>query len=51
MRIESQQIVYWSLVLDLEMLHCRFVRSFREGDFELYVQIIDELCGWLFIFG
>ena len=32
------------------MIHCRSVRSLREGDFDLYVQVIDELCGWLFIF-
>ena len=50
MRNESRQFAYWSLVLDLEMLHCRFVRSLREGDFDLYVQVIDALCGWLFIF-
>ena len=24
----------------------RFVRSLREGDFPLYVQACDELCGW-----
>ena len=50
MRNESRQFAYWSLVLDLDMLHCRFVRSVREGHFDLYVQVIDELCGWLFIF-
>ena len=50
MRDASQQFVYWSMVLDLETLHCRFVRSLREGDFDLYVQIIDELCGWMFVF-
>ena len=50
MRKESQQFAYWSLVLDLEMLHSRFVRSLREGHFDLYVQVIDELCGWLFMF-
>ena len=50
MRDASQQFAYWSMVLDLEMLHCRFVRSLREGDFDLYVQVIDELCGWMFVF-
>ena len=50
MRNESQQSAYWFLVLYLEMLHCRFFCSHREGDFDLYVQVIDELCGWLFIF-
>ena len=32
------------------MLQCRFVRSLREGAFDLYMQVIDELCGWLFTF-
>ena len=50
MRMSSKQFAFWSLVMDLEMLQCRFVRSLREGDFDLYVQVIDELCGWLFIF-
>ena len=50
MRNVSRQFSYWSMILDLEQLHCRFVRSLREGDFDLYVQVIDELCGWLFVF-
>ena len=50
MRNESRQFAYWSLVLDPEMLHCRSVSSLREGDFDLYVQVIDDSCGWLFIF-
>ena len=45
MRNESRQFAYWSLVLDLDMFHCGFVRSLREGDFDLCVQVIDELCG------
>ena len=39
---------YWSLVIELELLTCRFVRSLREGDFLLYVQVCDELCAWFF---
>ena len=42
MRMSSKQFAFWSLVMDLEMLQCRFVR--------MYMQVIDELCGWLFIF-
>ena len=37
---------YWSIVMELELLICRFVRSLREGDFSLYVQICDDLCPW-----
>ena len=29
---------------------CRFVRSLWDGDFELYVKVLDELCPWLFAF-
>ncbi len=29
---------------------CRFVRSLHEGDFDLYVQVLDELCPWFFVF-
>lgn len=41
---------YWSEVIELELLLCRFVRSLREGDFDLYVQVLDELCPWFFVF-
>ena len=40
---------YWSSVIELELLMCRFVRSLREGDFLLYVQVCDELCAWFFV--
>ena len=36
--------------MDIELLQCRFVRSLREGDFPLYVQVIDEVCDYAFIF-
>lgn len=39
---------YWSMVIDFQMLLLRFVRSMREGDFELYVQTCDEICDWAF---
>ena len=47
MRMSSKQFAFWSLVMDLETLQCRFVRSLRKGDFDLCVQVIDKLCGWL----
>ena len=37
---------FWSTIIDLELLMSRFVRSLREGDFQLYVQSCDELCCW-----
>ena len=41
---------YWSQVYDLELLACRFIRSQREGDFVLYIEVLDELCPWFFAF-
>ena len=41
---------YWSLIVQLELLICRFVHSLRDGDFELYVQVMGELCPWFFVF-
>ena len=40
MRNESRQFANCSLVLDLEMFHCGFVRPLREGDFDLYVKLL-----------
>ncbi|MES9882214.1 MAG: hypothetical protein ABW185_15180 [Sedimenticola sp.] len=41
---------YWSTVMELELLNCRLVRSQREGQWLLYVQVLDELCPWFFVF-
>ncbi len=30
---------------------CLVVRSMREVNFDLYVQVLDELCPWFFAFG
>jgi len=35
--------MFWATIMDLELLMCRFIRSLREGDFPLYVQVCDEL--------
>ena len=40
------QIKFWSMIIELELLVTRFVRSLREGDFQLYVQSCDELSSW-----
>ena len=37
--------------MELELLMCRFIRSLREGDFPLYVQVCDELCAWFHVMG
>lgn len=48
-RTENPQFKYWSTIMELELLICRFVRSLREGDFLLYVQVCDELCAWFHV--
>ena len=48
--VDVHMFKYWSQIIELELLLCRFVRSLREGDFELYVQVLDELCPWFFAF-
>ena len=45
---ECPQFYYWSLVLELELLMLQFVRSIREGNFELYVQSLASLVPWMF---
>ena len=45
-RTENPQYKYWSTIMELELLMCRLIRSLREGDFLLYVQVCDELCPW-----
>ena len=40
---------YWDQVYALELLACRFVRAQREGDFHLYIQVLDEMCKWFFV--
>ena len=40
------QFKFWSMIIELELLMTRFVRSLREGDFPLYVQACNELCSW-----
>ena len=47
LRNESWQFAYWLLVLDPEMLHCRFVSSLREG--ELSKLLMNHEAGYLFL--
>ena len=35
---------YWTKFIELKLLICRFVGSLCEGDFDLYIQVLDELC-------
>ena len=40
------QFKFCSTIMELELLIACFVQSMQEGDFTLYVQACDELCGW-----
>ena len=42
------QFLFWSTALELELLVLEFVRSLREGNFSLYVQVLGKLAPWLF---
>ena len=48
-RTENPMFSYWSMIIELDLLMCRFVRSLREGDFILYVQVCNELCAWFYV--
>ena len=45
---EHPQFQYWSLTLALEKSILAFVRSFREADFEMYLDALWDLLPWFF---
>ena len=42
------QFYFWSITLKLELLLLTLVRSFRSGDFTLYVECLSQLVPWFF---
>ena len=44
----SPHFQFWHIALQLELLYLVFVRSFRESDFELYLDAIQKLAAWCF---
>jgi hypothetical protein len=44
----SPQFQYWSITLQLEILLLLYVRSLREGNFQLYVESIAKIAQWCF---
>ena len=42
------QFDYWLKTLELEILLLLFVRSIREGNFELYVETLTQIAPWMF---
>ena len=50
-RMNSQnhpQFYYWATVLELELLLNMYIRSLREGKFDLYIDALNQLIPWLF---
>jgi len=45
---ESVQFLYWQTTMELESLPLNFVRSIREANFSLFVQMLKEICPWFF---
>ncbi|XP_045131595.1 uncharacterized protein LOC123516404 [Portunus trituberculatus] len=45
---ESVQFYFWCTTLRLELLLMTYVRSLRESDFDLYVEILSKLIPWFF---
>ena len=42
--------LYWKCVIDLEIKVLLYVRSIREGNFKLHVQVLYKLLSWYFIY-
>ena len=45
---ESPQFHYWAIALELELTVLLFIRSIREGNFNLYVSSLKKLAPWYF---
>ena len=39
---------YWLKTLSLELLLLRYIRSLRDGNFELYVESLTKIMPWIF---
>ena len=46
---ESETCFFWKMVMDFQINILIFVRSIREGNFKLYVEVIRKLMKWYFI--
>lgn len=42
------QFKFWDIALHLELLVMQYIRSIREGNFSLYVQLVGQLLPWFF---
>lgn len=50
MSTKSPTFAFWDLVLQLEMLVLIFVRAHRERNFALYIDVLETLTPWFFVF-
>ena len=46
----SQSCFYWKLVMEYQIHLLVFVRSIREGNFQLYIESLQKLIKWTFVF-
>ena len=47
---DSTSFLYWNCVVDLQVPILLYVRSIREGNFKLHVEVLLKLLIWFFIF-
>ena len=45
---ESEMCFYWKLILDFQVVVLVFIRSIREGIFQVYIESLISLCKWYF---
>ena len=50
MESENPQFQFWSIVLQLEMVYCMFLRSIRCANFSLHVFSLQKILLWMFSF-
>ena len=42
-------LVFWNLILDIELILLEFFKSIRKGDFKLYTQVPKKFASSMFI--
>ena len=45
----NASFLYWKCVIDLEINVLLYIRSIREGNFKLHVEVLYKLLSWYFI--
>ena len=45
---QHPQFYYWSIVMELQLLMNMYIQSLREGNFNLYIDTLNELVPWFF---